>query len=167
MSAVRLRFVTCDDWISRLIRMQAGISMPFTPSHVEALTQDGLFYIGAHLSGGVKARPVGYDAGTLVVLPSGELSERFVTIPCTADQEAEFYKFMHSKIDEPYDWHSIFGFMAPDVHAHAPEHIICSALITYGIRDCGIFQWPLTVPFHHVSPRDLFLIASTMVEVPH
>lgn len=163
---IRLRFVTCNDWISRLIRIQAGVSMPFTPSHVEALTQDGQFYIGAHLSGGVKARPVGYDAASLMTLPDGSKSERIISIPCTLAQETAFYDYVHSKIGEPYDWKSICGFMVP-WHMHLQYHIICSAFMTAGVRAAKVFPWPVTVPFHHVSPRDLFLILSTMVEIPH
>jgi hypothetical protein len=34
-------------------------------------------------------------------------------------------------------------------------------------KGCEFFKWPLTVPFHHISPRDLLLILSTHVEIPH
>jgi len=167
VSAIRLRFVTCDDLISKLIRMDGGVSMPFTPSHTEALSQDGKFYIGAHYKGGVMARPVGYDADTLMTLPDGSKSERVVQIDCTPEQEAAFYAFVHSKIGEPYDWKSILGFAAPDLHMHLLDHVICSAMMTAALRDCGFFQWPLTVPFHHISPRDLFLMLSSHVEIDH
>lgn len=167
MPAIRIRFVTADDMVSKLIRLQAGVSMPFTPSHTEALSQDGQFYIGAHYEGGVKARPVGYDAASLMTLPDGSKSERIVTLPCTAEQEAAFYAFVHSKIDEPYDWKSIFGFVAPDLHTHLLDHIICSAFMGDGCRTAKIFPWPMTVPFHHITPRDLLLILSTHVEIPH
>lgn len=50
MGTIRIRFVTAGDPLSRLIRFQAGVSMPFTPSHTEALSQDGKFYIGAHFT---------------------------------------------------------------------------------------------------------------------
>ena len=43
-------------------RLQGGEAKPFTPSHAEAVSHDGKSYIGAHLSGGIQARPVGYDA---------------------------------------------------------------------------------------------------------
>jgi len=166
---IRIRFVTGNDFASKLIRMQAGVSMPFTPSHAEALTPDGKFYIGAHFDGGVLARPVGYDAGELLTLPDGSLSERIVPLPCTPEQEAAFYAFLQAKIGEPYDWQSIFGFVAPDLHTHLLDHIICSALMTDGLRapKCEIFRWPLTVPFHHVTPRDLMLILSSHVRIDH
>jgi hypothetical protein len=54
--------VAGTDFVSDLIRLQGGEAKPFTPSHAEAVSQDGKSYIGAHLSGGIQARPVGYDA---------------------------------------------------------------------------------------------------------
>lgn len=164
---IRIRFVTADDMASGLIRLQAGVSMPFTPSHTEALSQDGKFYIGAHLRGGVLARPVGYDADTLMTLPDGSKSERIVSLPCTPEQEAAFYSFVHDKIGAPYDWVSILGFAAPDLHTHLLDHIICSAFMGEGCRSGRVFPWPMTVPLHHVTPRDLMLILSTHVEIPH
>src|ERR1700742_223660 len=97
---ITLRFVTGSDLLSRLIRMQAGISMPFTPSHVEALSPDGKFYIGAHFDGGVAARPVGYDDDQLMTLPDGSKSERRIDLPAAASEEAAFHAFVQSKIGE-------------------------------------------------------------------
>lgn len=166
---IRLRFVTGSDPLSKLIRMQAGVSMPFTPSHAEALSQDGSVYIGAHYDGGIQARPVGYDAASLMTLPDGSKSERIVSLPCTPEQEAAFYAFVTSKIGEPYDWKAIFGFVAPDLHMHLLDHIFCSAFMVAGMRTkgCELFPWPLTVPFHHISPRDLLLILSSHTQINH
>lgn len=166
---IRLRFVTGSDLISRFIRTQGGLAMPFTPSHVEALSLDGLTYVGAHIDGGILARPVGYDADKLLTLPDGTKSERIVSLPCTDEQEAAFYAFVHSKIGAAYDWKSIISFMAPDINLHDFAHIICSAFMAAALRakGCEYFPWPLVVPFHHISPRDLLLILSTHVEIPH
>jgi len=164
---IRIRFVTGNDFASKLIRLQAGVSMPFTPSHAEAVSQDGQSYIGAHLDGGIRARPIDYDAGELLTLPDGSKSERVVSLPCTPGQEAAFYAFVNSKIGEPYDWKSILSFIDPAENLHDLDHIICSAFMTYALRACGFFTWPLTVPFHHISPRDLFLMLSGRVEIPH
>lgn len=166
MGSIRLRFVTGSDFSSKLIRLQAGVSMPFTPSHAEALSQDGKSYIGAHFDGGIQARPVGYDAASLMTLPDGSKSERVVSLECTPEQEAAFYSFVQSKIGEAYDWHAIIGFVDPG-HEHEMDHIICSAFMAAGLRACNFFPWPLTVPFHHISPRDLFLTLSTHVEINH
>jgi hypothetical protein len=159
MAAIRIRFVTSKGVFSSLIRLQAGVSMPFTPSHTEALTQDGKFYIGAQNSG-IRQEPVGYDAKTM-------LHEKIVELPCTPQQEADFYKFVHSKIGLPYDWAAIEGFVAPGFNLHTAFHEICSAFMCWGIRKVNYFPWPMTVPFHHISPRDLFLTLSTHVEINH
>jgi len=151
---ITLRFVTGSSLSSKLIRLQAGVSMPFTPSHVEALTPDGRDCVGAHIDLGVAARPVGYDVDTLLTLPDGSKSERLVHLPCSDEQESKFYGFVHSKIGTAYDHKAIFGFVDPG-HHHDVDHIICSAFMVWALRTCGYFPMPLTVPFHHISPRDL------------
>jgi hypothetical protein len=157
---IRLRFVTCNDPFSALIRSQAGICVPFTPSHVEAVVLDGNSYIGQHFDGGMQSRPAGYDKATL-------LHEKFVDLPCAAAQERRFYEFVVSKIGQPYDWQSIASFVAPDINLHQPNHLICSAMMAAGLRACEYFPLPLTVPFHHISPRDLFLVLSSHVQIDH
>jgi hypothetical protein len=94
-------------------------------------------------------------------------SERLIRLLATDRQEAAFHAFVQSKIGEPYDWKAIVGFLEPDVHQHELDHIICSAFMTAALRACGYFPWPLTVPFHHISPRDLFLILSTHTQIDH
>jgi hypothetical protein len=159
---IKLRFVTHDDPLSAMIRFQAGICMPFTPSHCEAVSQDGKSYIGQHVDGGMKARPVGYDAATM-------LHELFVNLPCTPEQEAAFYAAVKLRIGAAYDWESILSFIDPAWNLHEQMHLICSAEMTADLRTkgCEYFQWPLVVPFHHVSPRDLLLILSGRVEIDH
>lgn len=166
---IRLRFVTSNDRLSALIRTQAGICVPFTPSHAECLSQDGKFYIGQHFDSGMQARPVGYDAASLMTLPDGTKSERVVSLPCTPAQESAFYAYVESRIGKPYDWKSIISFAAPDFNMHEFGHLICSAEMTAALRTrgCEYFPMPLTVPFHHISPRDLFLILSSHVQIDH
>jgi hypothetical protein len=158
---ITLRFVTADDPLSHLIRSQAGICIPFCPSHVEAWSRDGMAYVGQHMKGGMQARPVGYDA-TL----AGR-KEKLVELPCEQAQFNAFHDFCDSKIGEPYDWKSIFSFAAPDINLHLPQAAICSAIMTAALRRCGYFPMPLVVPFHHISPRDLFLILSSHVQIDH
>lgn len=166
---IRIRFVTEDDALSELIRIQAGVSMPFTPSHTEALSQDGKFYIGQHFDGGLQARPVGYNDAKLMTLPDGTKSSRIVALPCSDEQEAAFYGYLHDKLGQPYDWISILGFALTQIHTHTVGSLICSAVMTAALRTkgCEYFKKPLTVPFHHISPRDLMLMLSGMVEIPH
>lgn len=158
---ITLRFVTCDDPLSRLIRTQAGICMPFTPNHVEALSRDDKAYVGQHLKGGMQARTIGYNAA------EPGLKEKLVALPCEQAQFETFHDFCDSKIGEPYDWKSIFSFAAPDINLHIPQAAICSAMMTLALRACNYFPMPLTVPAHHVTPRDLFLILSSHVQIDH
>ncbi len=159
---IKLRFMTGHDTLSQMIRTQAGICVPFTPSHVEAVSQDGQNYIGQHWDGGMQSRSIGYDAKKLMY-------EKIVELPCTSQQETSFYAFVTSKIGMPYDWESVLSFVAPDLNLHELNHLICSAIMTAALRTkgCEYFQWPLTVPFHHISPRDLFLILSSHVQIDH
>jgi hypothetical protein len=162
-----IRFVSGDDILSRLIRTQAGISMPFTPVHCEALSRDGKSYIGAHFNGGIQPRPIGYDADSLMTLPDGRKAEKLVSLPCSPEQEEAFHSFVESKIGEPYDWKSIVSFAAPDINLHLTDHLICSGFMTAALRKCEYFPMPLTVPFHHISPRDLMLTLSSHVQIDH
>jgi hypothetical protein len=166
---IRLRFVTCDDTASEAIRYQAGTCVPFAPSHVEALSLDGQFYIGQHMKGGMQARRVGYDAGQVSTLSDGRKCDRVVEMPCTPEQEAAFYAFVHDKIGQPYDWISILGFVLTEVHLHTIGSLICSAVMSAALRTkgCEYLKWPMITPFHKISPRDLFLILSTHIEIPH
>jgi hypothetical protein len=154
MSNIRLRFVTCRDPISQGIRLREN----FWASHVEAVTPEGK-YLGAHSDGGVQARDVGYDAKSLQ-------QELFVDLAETAPGQAdEFYAFLNRHIGEPYDFESILGFLVPDIAAHEPQHIICSALQALALRQCQWFAAPLAEPAHKISPRDLLLIISGRIDV--
>jgi len=153
-----IRFVRSIGLASDGIVALEKTAMPFTPSHVEAVTPDG-FYLGAHLSGGVQKRPKNYDAGKF----SHEL---FLTLEGTTDsRSAQFYNFLQVHIGEPYDWKAILGFLIPE-HEHTLDHAICSALITLALRACEWFPFPLAAPAHLVDPRDLLLMISSRQHVP-
>jgi hypothetical protein len=153
-----LRFVQGSGLISQAIVAQSKTAMPFTPSHVETLSEDGLFCIGAHIDGGIAARPAGYDKAET-------LHELLLTLPATSQQDRAFWDFMKSKIGEPYDWHAIIGFLIP-AHEHTVNTAICSAVATLGLRACDWFASPLAAPAHLISPRDLLLMLSARIEVP-
>ena len=161
-------FVTHDDVVSKIIRLQAGTSMPFPPSHAEARSPDGKTVIGAYGFGGVMERPITYrDAYTPYILPSGKPAIYTVALSASDEDSAEFYRFLRSKIGEPYDWFGIVGEALTDLHLHTPDHIYCSALQTAALRHIGWFKWPLTKPFHKITPDALFCILSSHVEIEH
>ncbi len=161
---IKLRFVANRSFAAAAVRLQAGICMPFTPNHVECVCvwDDGVRYIGQHIAGGMQARRPGYDANDLE-------HELFVNLKCTLQQEGAFYKYAVEKIGMPYDWKSIFSFINPSWNLHDKGHLICSAIMTAALRTkgCEYFPMPLTVPFHHITPRDLLLILSSHVQIDH
>lgn len=159
---MKLRFVTCDDPISALIRDQAGVCMPFAPSHVEAVVPEG--YLGAHDDGGIQIRPVGYDKPMML---KGKPCEYFVDLSGGPSRDAAFDSYIRSKIGIPYDWQSILDFLAlpVDFNKHESKHLICSAFMTLACRASGFFPAPVTMPAHHVSPAMLFFALSTQVSI--
>jgi hypothetical protein len=157
---IRLRFVAGSDPVSRLIIARSQVCMPFTPSHVEAVRPDGK-YVGQHLRGGMQARDPGYDAAHLA-------HDLFVNLPANKLQEDAFYAFLEERLGQPYDWTTIISHALP-VNFHDYDHAICSATIMLALRAkaAPYLRWPTTVPAHLVSPRDVLLIVSCLVEVPH
>ena len=120
---IRLRFVSSNDVVSRIIRM-GELGIPY--QHVEAVTPEGL-YLGAHMQGGVLPRPATYDAGTFT-------AEKFFDIPATDDQARLFYTFLAAQVGKPYDHEAILAIaegFATDKAVALPETTwtwICSAL---------------------------------------
>jgi hypothetical protein len=152
-----VRFIQGSAFSSRLIILQEKTVMPFTPSHVEAVMPDGS-YLGAHFNGGVQKRQPGYDKTEIA-------NELFLTLKATPEQDNIFYAFMQSKIGEPYDWRAIFGFIIP-AHLHKVDTSICSALTGLALRKASWFKWPVAVPWHLASPRDLLLMISARMQIP-
>lgn len=144
---IRLRFVHCHDPISDGIVFDTGGLY----SHAECVTPDGK-YLGAHADGGVQARPSDYDKGQFD-------RELFVDLPADDAMTAAFYAWAVKHIGEPYDFAAIRGFVL-HMNDHDKGKVICSALMTLCLRDCGWFATPLSLPAHQISPRDLLLVIS-------
>lgn len=173
MTFITQRFVRGTAFSSGMIVAQEKTAMPFTPSHVEALSEDSQFYIGAHIDGGVMKRPVSYDKGMIAqlqgdydktVFPDG-LCDMRLKLDVTPEQAAVFYAFLDRHINEPYDSPAIWGFVIP-IHSHTVGRVICSALQSLALRACGYFQTPLAAPAHLIDPRDLLLMISGRQQVP-
>ena len=160
-----IRFMQGSELDSQAIVALQKTAIPFSPSHAEAVMPDGN-YLGAHLIGGVKERPAGYDAAHIAIEPAtGKKRELFLTLPATAAQDQIFYDYLCKHIDEKYDWRAIVGFIVPE-HEHTLYHTICSALIAAALRACEWFKYVLATPFHLIDPRDLLLLVSEVVHVP-
>lgn len=157
---IKLRFVEGQGIESDLIEMREGTAMPICPSHVEAVRPDGM-YVGQHMQGGCLAREPGYDAPFK--------GECFIDLPATDAQTAAFYAAVEKSIGEPYDWRAILGYALPG-HFHTKFHAICSAKVFLWLRDSA--DWfpshaPVAVPAHDIDPRDLLLMISAIIVVPH
>jgi hypothetical protein len=135
--------------------------MPIVPSHVECVDPETGKYIGQHIDGGMLARDPGYDAPFK--------GECFIDLPCTDKQEKAFYDAARASIGQPYDWEAILSYVLP-WHFHIKFDAICSAKMFLLLRD--VVDWfpshaPVVVPAHCIDPRDLLLMISVVIMVPH
>jgi hypothetical protein len=164
---MRLRFVTCNDPVSGLIRDREGDIakwVGFTPSHVEiaAFASGPVLvsygkpgYLGAHYDGGVAIRPVGYDTAKL-------LHELFVDVPLPDEAAAEAWA--RKKIGATYDWRAILDFLIPE-DWHARGELICSAFCTGALENGNAWSHPLALPWHMVSPALLLFWLSGRIVI--
>jgi hypothetical protein len=168
-SEIKLRFVRNKGWRFNVVAWRSGICMPFTPTHVEAVTPEGT-WLGMHgkphhgLPAGLQNQPAGYDRDEVYVMASGRRCELFVSLPCTPEQAKVFYDSMRKQ--ESYDWYAPWGFLLGG-HHHNPFHSMCSPKVFRAFRACGFFRWPVTKPAHEIDPADLLLLLSTHIEIPH
>jgi hypothetical protein len=164
---VKIRFVRHKGIATNLISWREGTCMPFTPSHAECVTDEGTC-IGEFGFGGMKENPAGYDLEGMDELPDGRKCELIVPLPVTQAQHDEFYALAREAVaaKEGYDWNAIFGF-ALTGHHHDVNTAFCSAKMFLLLRKIGYFKWPVITPGHEIDPRDLMLILSVCVEIPH
>lgn len=176
---ITLRFVRHKGFSCNVVVWRAGmVGMPFIPTHVECLTPEGTclgMFGGGSIIGGLlpglfklgkmEERPMGYDRDETYIL-DGRRCELTIDLPATDTQAKIFYDGAYASLDEPYDWSAPWGYLLPG-HHHQKSHSVCSAKMLMLLRKCGFFRWPITVPAHLVAPRDLLMILSTHVEVPH
>ena len=150
---ITLRFVTCSDLVSHAIR---GAEMGFWASHVEALMLDGTL-LGAHASGGVRARPYGYDAGKWT-------RELLVQVPSSDEQTIQWERWLYSQVGQPYDMVAMGELALGELTGEAPDWArsdswICSALMTAGLVTIGVLKAaPTTVRL--ATPRDVLCMVA-------
>lgn len=144
--SIVIRGVTCSDLLSAAIR---AYERGFWCSHVEAKIGDKL--IGAHFSGGVAARPIGYDASTLK-------REQYVEIPATDDETKAFEAFMLAQVGKPYDVGAILALVMQRDWRN-PAKWFCSELVAAGLEQCKRLP---TLPdtLNLIMPRDVMMIVS-------
>jgi hypothetical protein len=145
-TTVTISFVNAPSLITDLIRIRS----PFV-SHAEFILPDGR-RLGAHMKGGIQARPDGYQA-----LDTEYRCKLWVPEPDA------FYAGANAKIGTPYDWKAILG-LATGEDFHAPHEFICSAFVTTMLLDYNMIV-PLPFKPHQVAPYDLLLICSQHADV--
>ena len=150
---ITLRFCDGDSLVTAAIqRAEYG----FWVTHVEALMPDGTL-LGAHIDGGVQARPRDYDKGHFK-------RELFVKIDATPDSCDRFHAFLRAQLGKPYDTSAIVAFIAAR-DWQAKDSWFCSELQAAALVDCGWFASPLATEFNHITPRDLLLTVSGRVAI--
>lgn len=148
MAAIKLRFVTTSSPLSAAIRFAEDYRF----SHVDAVTDNG--YLGAHADGGVLERPFDYDKGSWT-------AQAFWSLSCSDLGLESWQAYLRGRIGRPYDFAAILGFVLRD-GLHDKLHVICSALQTMALREIGVFGFPLAVPAHETSPRDLAMMCTVL-----
>jgi len=150
---IQLRFVGGDSAISTGIR---AAEYGFWATHTEAVMPDGTL-LGAHIDGGVMARPMGYDKGQY-------LKDMIVQIPATPAMTDVFHSYLRSQLGKPYDMEAILAFVARR-DWQDPQAWFCSELQAAALVACRWFMSPLATEFNHITPRDLLLIVSGRVNI--
>ena len=152
---ITLRFVSSPDIISRIIK---GAELGFHYQHVEALMADGTL-LGAHMDGGVQARPANYDAGTFT-------KDLFVKVPCGDAAASTFESFLRLQLGKPYDMVAIAELADGFLSGEAPSwpespSWICSALQTAALLTAGIVHAaPASVRLS--TPRDVLMMCAAL-----
>jgi hypothetical protein len=157
---IRLRFVTGNSWISNAIR--AGERDGWC-THVEAVMPDGTL-LGAHLDGGVQARPAGYDKADMTRELFVALDTGIGGFDGTTKQDRGFWDFLRAQLGKPYDTGAVLG-LGVGRNWRTADSWFCSELIAAALEICGYLP-KLSAADNHISPRDLLLVLSGRVSIP-
>jgi uncharacterized protein YycO len=145
---IRLRFVAHPGIFDALTKFaQYG----FWATHCEIVVDGG--YLGARLDGGVRVRPVDYDAGKFS-------REEIVAVPATDVQERCFLEFAFAQLGKPYDWSAIAAFYVSR-DWQDDRAWWCSELTGASFVANGMFRKPENFQ-RRFTVREQRLLASTM-----
>jgi hypothetical protein len=145
---IAFQFVSEGDLVSGVIRWFSHAAV----SHVDLVLPDGRLF-GAHLWGGVKARPPDYARWSTV---------RRIAIRTPAAPAV--YAAALSQDGKPYDWRAIAGF-ALDRDWRARDSWICSELHAWALEQGRFFAHPLVLNAAKLTPGDLLLVLSPFGDV--
>ena len=157
MSALQVRFVTCEDPVSRAIR---GALHGFPFSHVELIWPESQEVIGAFIELGIAFRPFDYgkDEWTKTLV---------VTVPCLPEEAQKALAFAKSQVGTPYDVAALLSMVQGALVAHLPgwdksESYICSAFVTTVLLHAGVFK-SFPIDPREATPRDVLVGLAALV----
>lgn len=151
---ITLQFTQANDLASRAIQLfERG-----WPTHVDVvLPQGGLLGarhdVVADTQPGVQIRPANYAKWDRV--------ERITLDIGGPEHEAAFYIFLRSQIGKPYDMAAIAAFPLRR-NWRDPNSWFCSELVAAALQACGFFPTPLAIPANEITPRDLYMVVSSL-----
>jgi uncharacterized protein YycO len=141
METIKIRFVTCADLVSALIRDKTFCAY----SHVEFVLDDGTT-LGAHASGGVAIRPANYDVFTKIAVFAVSVSQ---------SQKDVIFSFAQAQVGKPYDFGAIAGLVV-DRDWRDTSKWFCSELVAAAFEQAEpLLRVPDSVD--RITPRDLLL----------
>lgn len=156
--SIKIRFVTGDGIFSKIIR---SAQMGFWASHVEAIQDDGT-YLSAYAGLGVQVMAKDYDKGSD---PTTEYIH--LEIPCTPEQETDYWTFLKAQIGKPYDVKALETMaegvlIGVELPPDTDGTWICSSLHMAALIKIGIIK-SCPVELRLVLPRDLFCALGTIL----
>ena len=131
--------------ISKLIRLKTCSEI----SHVDVLTTDGKYLIGAHIADGMLARKVDYEEFGLRIQ---------VTVDVTDQQCRLFWEYINSIIGQQYNCAGILA-EATGFELTQQGHTFCSEAQADGIKHCGRFK--LMKDSCLIDPETLRMVVSS------
>lgn len=145
MQILKWRLVDDTDISSNIIRFVEKGSV----SHVEFISLDGLFAIGARLDGGVAKRPLNYKKFNIDL--------RYEAVLGDADY-FNTLRFLNAQLGKPYDLYDIIG-IGLNRDWRAPDSWICSELWAATLEVGNVIR-KIAAPVGLITPQDALILSS-------
>lgn len=145
---IRLQFADEPRWWARPIKWFSHGEF----CHVDIVADDGAL-IGARPIRGVARRPPNYLPFTRTLI---------VDVPVTGQDQAT--AFLDAQIGKPYDFTAIGGFLRGR-DWREDDSWFCSELVAAVLERGGAFPHRLAAPLSKVTPADLLLVLSALLDV--
>lgn len=155
MNSITMQFAGSTSLTSRLIQWFGHGQF----AHVDTVMPDGTLLgarndVMAGFPAGVQIRSADYQKGYAL---------KRVVIPCTEQQQTDYYSFVMSQVGKPYDSIAIAAF-ASGANWTTTGSWFCSMLNTSALQQCGWLK-TLSEPPTKIDPDSLLLVLSAFVDV--